>query len=88
MFEYVVRPRRTCSDSESCPQYLLSVRPLLDDESYARVERLARDFEQTIAVKLQRYLVLKSWCVSLPRPPPLPTHRTWIDLEMGMSSRS
>lgn len=56
-------------NSESCPQYLLSVRPLLDDENYARVERLARDFEQTIAVKLQRYLVLKSWCVSLAPPP-------------------
>lgn len=42
-------------------QYLISVRPLLDDENYKRVERLAKEFEETIAVKLQRYLILKSW---------------------------
>ncbi|XP_026497542.1 carnitine O-palmitoyltransferase 1, liver isoform [Vanessa tameamea] len=42
-------------------RYLLSVRPLLDAENYLRVERLAKEFEETIAVKLQRYLVLKSW---------------------------
>ncbi|XP_028162157.1 carnitine O-palmitoyltransferase 1, liver isoform [Ostrinia nubilalis] len=42
-------------------RYLISVRPLLDDENYKRVERLAKEFEETIAVKLQRYLVLKSW---------------------------
>ncbi|KAG7313641.1 hypothetical protein JYU34_000799 [Plutella xylostella] len=42
-------------------RYLVSVRPLLDDDNYARVEKKAREFEQTIAVKLQRYLVLKSW---------------------------
>ncbi|XP_026315615.1 carnitine O-palmitoyltransferase 1, liver isoform [Hyposmocoma kahamanoa] len=42
-------------------RYLISVRPLLDDENYKRVERLAKEFEEGIAVKLQRYLVLKSW---------------------------
>ncbi|XP_045458600.1 carnitine O-palmitoyltransferase 1, muscle isoform [Melitaea cinxia] len=49
------------SVSDTMRRYLLSVRPLLDDENYARVERLAHEFEHTIAVKLQRYLVLKSW---------------------------
>ncbi|XP_049885922.1 carnitine O-palmitoyltransferase 1, liver isoform [Pectinophora gossypiella] len=42
-------------------RYLVSVRPLLDDENYKRVERLAKEFEEGIAVKLQRYLILKSW---------------------------
>ncbi|CAH2266905.1 jg2833, partial [Pararge aegeria aegeria] len=41
--------------------YLLSVQPLLNDENYRRVEGLAKEFEEGIAVKLQRYLVLKSW---------------------------
>ncbi|XP_069365089.1 carnitine O-palmitoyltransferase 1, liver isoform [Maniola hyperantus] len=47
--------------SDTMRRYLLSVRPLLDDENYRRVEGLAKEFEETIAVKLQRYLVLKSW---------------------------
>lgn len=42
-------------------QYLRSVRPLLDDENYARMEKLANEFENGIGKKLQRYLVLKSW---------------------------
>ncbi|CAG4942207.1 unnamed protein product [Colias eurytheme] len=46
---------------DTMKRYLLSVRPLLDDDNFKRVERLAKEFEETIAVKLQRYLVLKSW---------------------------
>ena len=42
-------------------QYLRSVRPLMDDEQYVRMERLAKEFESGIGKKLQRYLVLKSW---------------------------
>ncbi|XP_028032925.1 carnitine O-palmitoyltransferase 1, liver isoform [Bombyx mandarina] len=42
-------------------RYLLSVRPLLDDDNYKRVEKLAVEFKTKIAVKLQRYLILKSW---------------------------
>ncbi|XP_068617663.1 carnitine O-palmitoyltransferase 1, liver isoform [Battus philenor] len=49
------------SVKDTMKRYLISVRPLLDDENYKRVEKLAREFEETIAVKLQRYLVLKSW---------------------------
>lgn len=37
------------------------MRPLLDDENYIRMERLASEFKNGIAVKLQRYLILKSW---------------------------
>ncbi|KAF9799184.1 hypothetical protein SFRURICE_006444 [Spodoptera frugiperda] len=44
---------------DTMKRYLTSVRPLLDDENYKRVERLSKEFEETIAVKLQRYLVLK-----------------------------
>lgn len=46
---------------ETMSRYLDSVRPLLDDENYERMQRLAREFESTIGSKLQRYLVLKSW---------------------------
>ncbi|XP_075229002.1 carnitine O-palmitoyltransferase whd isoform X2 [Lycorma delicatula] len=42
-------------------RYLRSVCPLLDDVQYSRMERLAYEFENGIAVKLQRYLTLKSW---------------------------
>ncbi|CAG9781833.1 unnamed protein product [Diatraea saccharalis] len=49
------------SVEDTMRRYLISVRPLLDDENYKRVERLAKEFEETIAVKLQRYLILKSW---------------------------
>ncbi|XP_017792711.1 PREDICTED: LOW QUALITY PROTEIN: carnitine O-palmitoyltransferase 1, liver isoform-like [Habropoda laboriosa] len=42
-------------------RYLRSVRPLLDDENYARMETLANEFQKGIGLKLQRYLILKSW---------------------------
>ncbi|XP_044285560.1 carnitine O-palmitoyltransferase 1, muscle isoform isoform X2 [Varanus komodoensis] len=42
-------------------RYLASVRPLMDDASYARMEALALDFQQQLAPRLQKYLVLKSW---------------------------
>lgn len=42
-------------------QYLTSVQPLLDEEKYSRMEKLAREFEDGIGKKLQRYLVLKSY---------------------------
>ncbi|XP_055542353.1 carnitine O-palmitoyltransferase 1, liver isoform isoform X3 [Wyeomyia smithii] len=42
-------------------RYLRSVRPLLDDDNYSRMERLAKEFQNGIATKLQRYLLLKSW---------------------------
>ncbi|CAF0838513.1 unnamed protein product [Adineta ricciae] len=44
-------------------RYLRSVRPLYDDSEYQRMERLAEEFKQTIARKLQRYLWLK-WIIS------------------------
>ncbi|XP_038612616.1 carnitine O-palmitoyltransferase 1, muscle isoform [Tachyglossus aculeatus] len=42
-------------------RYLESVRPLLDNEQYKRMEMLAKDFQEKTAPRLQKYLVLKSW---------------------------
>uniref|UniRef100_A0A672UNF3 Carnitine O-palmitoyltransferase 1, muscle isoform n=1 Tax=Strigops habroptila TaxID=2489341 RepID=A0A672UNF3_STRHB len=42
-------------------RYLESVRPLLDDEKYKKMEVLAKEFKETIAPRLQKYLILKSW---------------------------
>ncbi|XP_046412845.1 carnitine O-palmitoyltransferase 1, liver isoform isoform X1 [Neodiprion fabricii] len=49
------------SVEDTIQRYLRSVRPLLDDENYARMERHANEFKDGIGVKLQRYLLLKSW---------------------------
>ncbi|XP_017757993.1 PREDICTED: carnitine O-palmitoyltransferase 1, liver isoform isoform X2 [Eufriesea mexicana] len=49
------------SVEDTMKRYLRSVRPLLDDENYARMETLANEFQKGIGVKLQRYLILKSW---------------------------
>uniref|UniRef100_A0A1A9WJ04 carnitine O-palmitoyltransferase n=1 Tax=Glossina brevipalpis TaxID=37001 RepID=A0A1A9WJ04_9MUSC len=46
---------------DTMTRYLRSVRPLLDDEKYQKMERLASEFEHTIGKKLQFYLKLKSW---------------------------
>lgn len=45
-------------------RYLRSVRPLLDDVNYEKVKREAKEFQNGISKKLQRYLVLKSWWAS------------------------
>uniref|UniRef100_A0A673UN15 Carnitine O-palmitoyltransferase 1, muscle isoform n=1 Tax=Suricata suricatta TaxID=37032 RepID=A0A673UN15_SURSU len=42
-------------------RYLESVRPLLDDEEFYRMETLAKEFQDKTAPRLQKYLVLKSW---------------------------
>ena len=42
-------------------QYLESVHPLMDEEQYSRMEKLAKEFENGLGRKLQRYLILKSW---------------------------
>jgi len=49
------------SVEDTTRRYLRSVRPLLDDEDYARMERLADEFQKTLGPRLQRYLWLKSW---------------------------
>lgn len=46
---------------ETMARYLKSVRPLLNDERYLRMRKLAEEFQNGIGAKLQRYLVLKSW---------------------------
>ncbi|XP_049288808.1 carnitine O-palmitoyltransferase 1, liver isoform isoform X1 [Anopheles funestus] len=49
------------SVQDTMTRYLRSVRPLLDDTNYNRMERLAKEFQLGISTKLQRYLFLKSW---------------------------
>ncbi|KAK4319843.1 hypothetical protein Pmani_009258 [Petrolisthes manimaculis] len=46
---------------DTMSRYLRSVRPLMDDENYTRMEGLVKDFQKGIGKKLQRYLLLKSW---------------------------
>ncbi|XP_050422523.1 carnitine O-palmitoyltransferase 1, liver isoform-like isoform X2 [Adelges cooleyi] len=46
---------------QTMERYLRSVRPLLNDTEYESMVKLASEFENGIAVKLQRYLSLKSW---------------------------
>ncbi|CAG9816018.1 unnamed protein product [Phaedon cochleariae] len=47
--------------NDTMERYLRSVKPLLDDDNYKRMETLATEFENGIGKKLQRYLFLKSW---------------------------
>ncbi|KAF4790207.1 Carnitine O-palmitoyltransferase 1, liver isoform [Turdus rufiventris] len=42
-------------------RYLESVRPLMDDEKFKRMEGLAKDFAFNLGPRLQWYLKLKSW---------------------------
>lgn len=46
---------------DTVQRYLESVRPLLDDDKYNQMEILAKEFQETQAAQLQRYLILKSW---------------------------
>ncbi|RWS22607.1 carnitine O-palmitoyltransferase 1: liver isoform-like protein, partial [Leptotrombidium deliense] len=53
------------SVNDTVTRYLRSVRPLCKtDEDYDRIEKLAQGFQDGIAKKLQRYLMLKSWWAS------------------------
>lgn len=47
----------------TCKRYLESVRPLLNDVEYDRMERLAAEFQQNEGPKFQFFLKLKSWFV-------------------------
>ncbi|KAK5928295.1 hypothetical protein CgunFtcFv8_013368 [Champsocephalus gunnari] len=49
---------------DTCSRYLESVRPLMEDEQYERMEGLAKDFEKNLGPRLQWYLKLKSWWAS------------------------
>ncbi|XP_029471098.1 carnitine O-palmitoyltransferase 1, muscle isoform [Rhinatrema bivittatum] len=49
------------SVSATIQRYLESVRPLLDDEEYEKMETLAKEFQTETAPRLQKYLLLKSW---------------------------
>ncbi|XP_035859183.1 carnitine O-palmitoyltransferase 1, liver isoform isoform X2 [Sander lucioperca] len=49
---------------DTCRRHLESVRPLMDDEKYERMEGLTKDFEKNLGPRLQWYLKLKSWWAS------------------------
>ncbi|TNN87959.1 Carnitine O-palmitoyltransferase 1, liver isoform [Liparis tanakae] len=49
---------------DTCRRYLESVRPLMEDERYERMEGLTKDFEKKLGPRLQWYLKLKSWWAS------------------------
>ncbi|XP_063244784.1 carnitine O-palmitoyltransferase 1, liver isoform isoform X2 [Bacillus rossius redtenbacheri] len=49
---------------ETMQRYLRSIRPIVSDEQYARIEKLVDEFQNGIGIKLQRYLLLKSWWAS------------------------
>uniref|UniRef100_A0AAY4DM32 carnitine O-palmitoyltransferase n=1 Tax=Denticeps clupeoides TaxID=299321 RepID=A0AAY4DM32_9TELE len=49
---------------DTMKRYLESVRPLMDDDKYKRMEALAKDFEKNLGPRLQWYLKLKSWWAS------------------------
>lgn len=42
-------------------RYLKSVHPLMDEDRFAKMKKLAGEFQNGIAKKLQWYLILKSW---------------------------
>ncbi|XP_078271148.1 carnitine O-palmitoyltransferase 1, liver isoform isoform X2 [Rhinoraja longicauda] len=46
---------------DTMSKYLESVRPLLNDEEFKRMQALAKDFELKVGPRLQWYLKLKSW---------------------------
>ncbi|XP_070610708.1 carnitine O-palmitoyltransferase 1, muscle isoform isoform X3 [Erythrolamprus reginae] len=46
---------------DTVQRYLESVQPLLDQERFQEMEGLARDFQQKVGPRLQKFLVLKSW---------------------------
>lgn len=49
---------------DTVTRYLRSVRPLLDDENYKRIEKAAIQFQNGVGRRLQRYLIFKSWISS------------------------
>ncbi|XP_075693816.1 carnitine O-palmitoyltransferase 1, liver isoform isoform X3 [Rhinoderma darwinii] len=46
---------------DTVKRYLESVKPLMDEEQYKRMEGLAKDFAINLGPRLQWYLKLKSW---------------------------
>jgi carnitine O-palmitoyltransferase 1 len=49
---------------ETIERYLKSVHPLLDEEKYVEVEKMAKQFMEKEGKKFQLYLTLKSWWAS------------------------
>ncbi|XP_066557225.1 carnitine O-palmitoyltransferase 1, liver isoform isoform X2 [Amia ocellicauda] len=49
------------SVKDTMRRYLESARPIMNDEEYERMEKLAHDFELNLGPRLQWYLKLKCW---------------------------
>ncbi|XP_053398248.1 carnitine O-palmitoyltransferase 1, liver isoform-like [Mercenaria mercenaria] len=49
------------SVDDTIRRYLLSIKPILDEEKYDRLSALAEEFRKGLGKKLNRYLILKSW---------------------------
>ncbi|WAR06943.1 CPT1A-like protein, partial [Mya arenaria] len=49
------------SVKDTINRYLLSIKPIMDDEKFNHLSKLAVDFEKGLGKKLQRYLLVKSW---------------------------
>ncbi|XP_013780148.1 carnitine O-palmitoyltransferase 1, liver isoform-like [Limulus polyphemus] len=46
---------------DTMKRYLVSIRPLCNNQQFVRMEKLVDEFKSTIGPKLQHYLWLKSW---------------------------
>jgi carnitine O-palmitoyltransferase 1 len=46
---------------DTVQRHLRTIRPIIDDESFERLKEDAKEFENGIGKKLQRYLKIKSW---------------------------
>uniref|UniRef100_A0A8C5QH04 carnitine O-palmitoyltransferase n=1 Tax=Leptobrachium leishanense TaxID=445787 RepID=A0A8C5QH04_9ANUR len=49
------------SATDTVTRYLDSVKPLMDEQQFSRMEGLAKDFAKNLGPRLQWYLTLKSW---------------------------
>lgn len=49
------------SVDDTIRRYLLSIKPIVDEDKYERLSDLAEKFRTGLGKKLQRYLLLKSW---------------------------
>ena len=58
---YALIPTTVPPLRKTCQRYLESVRPLLNDVEFDRMERLATEFQANEGPRLQFWLKLKSW---------------------------
>ncbi|XP_068415707.1 carnitine O-palmitoyltransferase 1, muscle isoform isoform X1 [Eschrichtius robustus] len=77
------------SVSATIHRYLESVKHLLDDKEYYRMETLAKEFQEKTAPRLQKYLVLKSWwATNYLQPPTHPQVSDWWEEYVYLKGRT